>query len=141
MARFAEMDDIGGTFSSLGLFIVTVVLGIGAHGLLVLPLLFFIITRSNPYKFLKGMTAAMTTAFGTDSRLIHCLSRSPLTAFENSHVNDSHVPRGGQIEILPPDSLKRTKSRGRSVQACLKWSIWGPENCENLRGTPYPGPS
>ena len=72
MARFAEMDDIGGTFSSLGLFIVTVVLGTGVHGLLVLPLLFFIITRSNPYKFLSGMTAAMTTAFGTDSRFVIC---------------------------------------------------------------------
>ena len=68
MARFAEMDDIAGTFSSLGLFIVTVVVGIAIHGLLVLPIVFFVITKTNPYQYLKGMTAAMATAFGTDSR-------------------------------------------------------------------------
>ncbi|XP_057313469.1 excitatory amino acid transporter-like [Hydractinia symbiolongicarpus] len=67
IARFAEMENIGKTFESLGLFIVTVVVGLAIHGWIVLPLLFFAITRSNPYVYLKGVTAAMATAFGTDS--------------------------------------------------------------------------
>ncbi|XP_057314298.1 excitatory amino acid transporter-like isoform X1 [Hydractinia symbiolongicarpus] len=67
IARFAEMEDVAKTFESLGLFIVTVVVGIAIHGLILLPLLFFAITRSNPYVYLKGVTAAMATAFGTDS--------------------------------------------------------------------------
>ena len=54
-AKFAEMENIAGTFSSLALFMVTVILGLAVHGLLVLPLLYFIFTRKNPYKFLKGM--------------------------------------------------------------------------------------
>ena len=72
MEKFAEMDDIDSTFESLGLFIVTVITAIAIHGLLLLPLLFFVLTRSNPYRFLKGMVAAMATGFGTDSRYEIC---------------------------------------------------------------------
>ena len=68
MAKFAKMDDMDSTFASLGLFIVTVITAIAIHGLLLLPLLFFVLTRSNPYPFLKEMLAAMATAFGTASR-------------------------------------------------------------------------
>ena len=68
LARFAEMENIHETFSGLALFIVTVVIGIAIHGLLVLPGLYFILTRTNPYRYLKGLTAALATAFGTDSR-------------------------------------------------------------------------
>ncbi|XP_057313739.1 excitatory amino acid transporter-like [Hydractinia symbiolongicarpus] len=67
IARFAEMENIADTFESLALFMVTVVVALVIHGLIVLPLLFFVITRSNPYVYLKGVTAAMATAFGTDS--------------------------------------------------------------------------
>ena len=67
-SKFAEMNNIAGTFSSLGLFMVTVITGILIHGLIVLPTLFFVITRQNPFKFMKGVTEAMMTAFGTDSR-------------------------------------------------------------------------
>jgi len=67
MSKFAEMDDMAGTFKGLGLFIVTVVVAIGIHGLILLPALFFLLTRTNPYVFLKGMLVAMATAFGTDS--------------------------------------------------------------------------
>lgn len=68
MAKFAEMKDIHDTFSGLALFIVTVVLGVGMHGLLVLPGIYFLFTRSNPYRYFMGVTPAMATAFGTDSR-------------------------------------------------------------------------
>jgi len=72
MARFAEMSDIHSTFSGLALFIVTVVLGIAIHGLIVLPAIFYFFTRRNPYLYLKGVSTAMATAFGTDSRLEAC---------------------------------------------------------------------
>lgn len=67
MARCAEMEDIGKNFSGLGKFIATVVVSIAIHGLIVLPALFYAITRINPYKYLKGVGTAMATAFGTDS--------------------------------------------------------------------------
>jgi len=65
--QFAQMEDIEGTFSSLGWFMVTVVLGIAIHGMIILPTIFFLFTRKNPFKFMQGMTEAMFTAFGTDS--------------------------------------------------------------------------
>ena len=58
MAKFAKMDDMDSTFASLGLFIVTVITAIAI----------LVLTRSNPYPFLKEMLAAMATAFGTASR-------------------------------------------------------------------------
>lgn len=86
MAKFAEMDDMDATFASLGYFIVTVVAAIAIHGLILLPALFFVMTRKNPYRFLKGMTSAMATAFGTGSSAatlpvtFRCLE-------ENLHIN------------------------------------------------------
>ncbi|XP_066920841.1 excitatory amino acid transporter-like [Clytia hemisphaerica] len=67
MARFAEMENIHETFAGLALFIVTVILGIGIHGLIVLPAIFFFFTRTNPYVYLSRVGPAMATAFGTDS--------------------------------------------------------------------------
>ena len=69
-AKFAEMANIEATFRSLGLFIVTVVTAIGIHSLLILPLIYLVIVRKNPYKFMKGLLEAMATAFGTDSRYL-----------------------------------------------------------------------
>ena len=62
------MANIAGTFKSLGLFIVTVLAGLGIHVMLILPLIYFAILRKNPYKFMRGLLEAMATAFGTDSR-------------------------------------------------------------------------
>lgn len=67
-AKFAEMANIEATFRSLGLFIVTVVTAIGVHSLLILPFIYLVIVRKNPYKFMEGLLEAMATAFGTDSR-------------------------------------------------------------------------
>lgn len=68
LARFAEMENIHAVFAALAVYIVTVVVGNIMHGLLVLPGLFFAATRTNPYRYLLGLTEAMATAFGTDSR-------------------------------------------------------------------------
>ena len=67
-AKFAEMENIAATFRSLGLFIATVITGIGVHSCIILPIIYLVIVRKNPYKFMKGLLEAMVTAFGTDSR-------------------------------------------------------------------------
>lgn len=57
-----------GTFTqAIGSYMVTVVVGLAVHGFVVLPLICWIFTRSNPYRFLHQMRQAMMTALGTDS--------------------------------------------------------------------------
>ncbi|XP_066918336.1 excitatory amino acid transporter-like [Clytia hemisphaerica] len=66
-AQFAQMEDIASTFESLALFMVTVSLGVFAHGFIVLPFIFWLFTRTNPFRYIQGLTEALFTAFGTDS--------------------------------------------------------------------------
>uniref|UniRef100_A0A3Q2D6S3 Amino acid transporter n=1 Tax=Cyprinodon variegatus TaxID=28743 RepID=A0A3Q2D6S3_CYPVA len=65
--KIVEMDDVGKLFASLGKYIACCMIGHAIHGLLVLPGIYFIITRKNPYTFLWGILAALATAFGTSS--------------------------------------------------------------------------
>ncbi|XP_065670235.1 excitatory amino acid transporter 2 isoform X2 [Hydra vulgaris] len=67
LAKFAEMSQVNETFSSLALFIGTVLAALLIHGIIVLPLIYFVVCRKNPYSYLKGMLSAMATAFGTAS--------------------------------------------------------------------------
>uniref|UniRef100_A0A7N6FCK5 Amino acid transporter n=1 Tax=Anabas testudineus TaxID=64144 RepID=A0A7N6FCK5_ANATE len=65
--KIVEMDDVAKLFASLGKYIACCIIGHAIHGLLVLPAIYFIITRKNPYTFLWGIFTALATAFGTSS--------------------------------------------------------------------------
>uniref|UniRef100_A0A8B9HME4 Amino acid transporter n=1 Tax=Astyanax mexicanus TaxID=7994 RepID=A0A8B9HME4_ASTMX len=66
-AKIVEMEDVGVLFASLGKYIACCMIGHAVHGLLILPLIYFVITRKNPYTFLLGLITALATAFGTSS--------------------------------------------------------------------------
>lgn len=63
------MDDIIDVFTRLGMYLVTVSLGIFIHGFIFLPLIYFIFTRKNPLRFIAHMSPAIFTALGTSSSL------------------------------------------------------------------------
>ncbi|XP_055537908.1 excitatory amino acid transporter 3-like isoform X2 [Wyeomyia smithii] len=67
IAKFLEMDNIEEVFTKLGMYFTVVVCGIIFHGIIVLPTIYFLLTRKNPYKFLINMGQAIATAFGTSS--------------------------------------------------------------------------
>jgi len=48
-------------------YISTVLLGLFIHGVIVLPVVLFLFTRANPFRFMWQMRRALMTAFGTDS--------------------------------------------------------------------------
>nr|CAI5869470.1 unnamed protein product [Callosobruchus analis] len=62
-----KMKDLDTLVKSLGKYFGTVILGLAIHGFLVLPTLYFLFTRKNPYTFIGQMSEAITTAFGTAS--------------------------------------------------------------------------
>lgn len=65
--KIVEMEEVGTLFASLGKYIACCIVGHAIHGALVLPAIYFIITRKNPYTFLWGIFTALATAFGTSS--------------------------------------------------------------------------
>lgn len=67
-AKILEMDSIGTVMSQLGLYFVTVLAGLLTQGFIILPLLYFVLTRKSPIKFLMNMGQPIATAFGTASR-------------------------------------------------------------------------
>lgn len=62
------MEDITAMGSQLGMYTITVICGLFVHATIVLPLLYFIITRKNPFVFIAGLLQALVTALGTSSR-------------------------------------------------------------------------
>ncbi|KAI1727290.1 sodium:dicarboxylate symporter family domain-containing protein [Ditylenchus destructor] len=65
--QILEMDSIAETAKSMGWFVLTALTGLTIHGIVVLPLIYFILTRKNPFTYTKGLLQALITAFGTSS--------------------------------------------------------------------------
>ena len=66
--KLAEVDDIWTVVEEIGVYFATVLLGLFIHGVIVLPLIYLVLTRSNPLKLVKAVLQALLTAFGTSSR-------------------------------------------------------------------------
>ncbi|XP_060110988.1 excitatory amino acid transporter 2-like [Heteronotia binoei] len=65
--KIAAIKDLETVARQLGMYMVTVIVGLVIHGALVLPLIFFVITRQNPFIFYAGIFQAWITALGTAS--------------------------------------------------------------------------
>ena len=60
-------NEISEVISRLGLYFITVLLGLFIHGLITLPLSVKLLGRANPIKHMKNMTTPLLTAFSTSS--------------------------------------------------------------------------
>uniref|UniRef100_A0A8C7LUU3 Amino acid transporter n=1 Tax=Oncorhynchus mykiss TaxID=8022 RepID=A0A8C7LUU3_ONCMY len=89
--KIVEMKNLAEVGGQLGMYTVSVIVGLLIHGLFVLPLFYFLVTRKNPYTFIAGLLQALITALGTSSSsatlpiTFRCLE-------ENNHV-DKRVTR------------------------------------------------
>jgi len=65
--QLLKMKDVGAEFRKLGWYFLVVMLGLGIHGLLVLPLIYTIACRKLPFRFIANQGQAIMTAWGTAS--------------------------------------------------------------------------
>ncbi|CAB1342036.1 unnamed protein product, partial [Coregonus sp. 'balchen'] len=65
--KIAAIGDLEVVARQLGMYMVTVIVGLMIHGGIILPLIFFTITRKSPFTFYSGIFQAWITALGTAS--------------------------------------------------------------------------
>ncbi len=58
------MEDPAGEMKALGLYIATVMAGLIIHSIIILSLMFFIVPRTNPFKYLYGVYISITDIRG-----------------------------------------------------------------------------
>ncbi|XP_036917656.1 excitatory amino acid transporter 3 [Sturnira hondurensis] len=59
--KIIEVEDWE-IFRKLGMYMATVLTGLAIHSIIILPLIYFIIVRKNPFRFAMGMAQALLTA-------------------------------------------------------------------------------
>lgn len=112
--KMLEVSDLVQTARMLGLFMFTVILGLAIQAFITLPLIFFIGTRQNPYRFLKGLGQAILTALGTSSSAaslpvtFRCLNKLGID------------PRVTKF-VLPVGAMVNMVSLGHFRLSGLKW--------------------
>lgn len=68
VAQIVKMKDFSGAAASIGAYFGTVLTGCLLQGFVILPAMYIVSTRKNPYRFISGLSQALVTAFGTSSR-------------------------------------------------------------------------
>ena len=69
-ARFGQANASGhlaDELRAIGKYMASVLIGLGIHGLVTLPLILWLFTKRNPYRFIGQMSKALLTAFSTAS--------------------------------------------------------------------------
>ena len=97
-ARFGEAQHGGGLVAVLvqtGAYFVTVLLGLAVHAVLTLPLILWIFTKRNPFRFMIQMSQALLTAFSTAS------SSATLPISRECAVGNAKVSRRSVDFVLP----------------------------------------
>ncbi|GAU98655.1 hypothetical protein RvY_09774 [Ramazzottius varieornatus] len=89
--KILEVENIADTARMLGMYMVTVLCGLAFHAIIVLPGIYFAVTRKNPWTFFRGMLQAWVMALGTASSA----ATLPLTfrCLEENNNVDKRVTR------------------------------------------------
>ncbi|XP_070789179.1 neutral amino acid transporter A isoform X2 [Pituophis catenifer annectens] len=94
-SKIVEMDNIMLLVTSLGKYIFASILGHIIHGGIILPLIYFAVTRKNPFTFLLGLITPFTTAFAT------CSSSATLPSMIKCIEDNNKVDKRISRFILP----------------------------------------
>ncbi|XP_076775739.1 excitatory amino acid transporter 4 isoform X3 [Arvicanthis niloticus] len=88
--KILEMEDMAVLGGQLGMYTLTVIVGLFLHAGGVLPLIYFLVTHRNPFPFIGGVLQALITAMGTSSSI---------TATAAS-VGAAGIPQAGLVTMV-----------------------------------------
>ncbi|UXI18526.1 hypothetical protein NH340_JMT04469 [Sarcoptes scabiei] len=91
LPRIIGVDDAIELFRSVGYFTFTVIVGILIHGFMILPGIYYLIVRKNPYKFIVNQSESLLTAFATASST--ATLPATLACLENKNKINRNVVR------------------------------------------------
>lgn len=91
MSKVIEMKDFSVVAGQVGMYTLTVLIGLLLHGFVVLPLIYVLIMRKEPFTFLLDMLQAITTAFGTASRWVSFQFQDPSFQIGMTHRKSNQV--------------------------------------------------
>lgn len=100
-AKILEMDSLAEVIGKLGKYFVTVMLGLFIHGFGTIAVIFYLVVRKLPYKYILKMSQVLATAFGTGSSsatmpiTINCLDNMGI----DPRVTRFVVPVGATINM------------------------------------------
>lgn len=95
------MESLAQVIGQLGKYFVTVLLGLFIHGFGTIAIIFFVIVRKLPYRFILKMSQVLATAFGTGSSsatmpiTINCLDNMGI----DGRVTRFVIPVGATINM------------------------------------------
>ncbi|KAK1896721.1 Excitatory amino acid transporter 5 [Dissostichus eleginoides] len=84
--KILDMQDPSTLGKKLGWYGITVLAGLFVHGLILLPFFYFVLTKKNPFTYIRGLLQAMVIALATSSSS----ATLPITMkclLENCHVD------------------------------------------------------
>lgn len=70
-SKMLEMESWEVMLGQLGMYFFTVMIGLFIHGFVVLQLIYFIVTRKLPFRYVGNLSEALATAFATSSRSVY----------------------------------------------------------------------
>ncbi|XP_045714317.1 excitatory amino acid transporter 5 isoform X3 [Phyllostomus hastatus] len=135
--KILEMDDPTAVGKKLGFYAVTVVCGLVVHGLFILPLLYFFITKKNPIVFIRGVLQALLIALATSSRKPHPEVRGEEERSSPQWLSPRHGPQPARAgSPWPPPAGQEPPpqpSPSGLIGGSRKWE-WGPQAPSDWRG-------
>ncbi|XP_046558187.1 excitatory amino acid transporter-like [Haliotis rubra] len=67
IGKVLSVEDLTSTAQQLAIYLTTIIAGASFHVLILLPLLYFALTKKNPFRIIRGVTQAIVTALAIAS--------------------------------------------------------------------------